>query len=60
MMRGWCQGCGETVVIDVPPDGHTRPEHACRGDERECYRRCPVAVLCGPVEQEPAEEEAGG
>lgn len=59
-MRGRCLGCGEMVEVDCPPDGHTRAEHDCRGDERECYRRCPIPVLCGPIQPAPEGSAAEG
>lgn len=52
--RGRCEGCGETVTIDVPPDGHTRAEHAPTCRCQTTNDTCPVPALCGPVR---AEEE---
>ena len=42
LAKGRCQGCGEDVEIDVPPDGHTRTEYEERtiwGHERACYEK---------------------
>ena len=48
---GWCEGCGQYVHIDLPPDSHTRSGHDCSGDDRACQTRCPVPMLCGPVKK---------
>lgn len=51
MIRGHCQGCGQRVTIDVPPDGHVVPEHASGcSPEYGCAAGCPEPNLCGPVE----------
>lgn len=47
---GMCQGCGQRVEIDVPPNGHARTDHSPRCDGYTCAPDCPVQVLCGPVE----------
>lgn len=56
-MKGRCQGCGEFVFIDSPPDGHIVPAHDCGGDERACQYRCPAQDRCGPVETPPEDWE---
>ncbi len=43
-----CMGCGET--FGEQRTSHGIAGHGCDGTDRDCARRCPVEIECGPIE----------
>lgn len=49
---GRCLGCRQTIDPgDVVGGGHVVPDHVPGCAPESCGSGCPVAVLCGPVEE---------